>query len=52
MIRVFVESVLRYGLPVNFVVAMYRVSILVCRCIEVVMAHTDVVFFLPAASPR
>ncbi|KAF1316501.1 Atpase, partial [Globisporangium splendens] len=24
MIRVFVESVLRYGLPVNFVVAMYR----------------------------
>jgi hypothetical protein len=25
MIRVFVESVLRYGLPVNFVVVMYRV---------------------------
>lgn len=25
MVRIFVESVLRYGLPVNFVVAMYRV---------------------------
>lgn len=25
MIRVFAESVLRYGLPVNFVVVMYRV---------------------------
>ncbi|KAJ8576161.1 hypothetical protein ON010_g3053 [Phytophthora cinnamomi] len=28
MVRVFVESVLRYGLPVNFVVAMYKVRFL------------------------
>lgn len=31
MVRVFVESVLRYGLPVNFVVVMYRVCHRLCK---------------------
>lgn len=40
MIRTFVESVLRYGLPVNFVVAMYKVRCFHI-CDNVVMASND-----------